>query len=85
MGTATERRALPGKARARAFSPAARVDATSRTHADHATRIISWVVRVSARISREVRVSTDQARPLPSGGNNPASRRSADLLESSRS
>jgi hypothetical protein len=75
MGTATERRA---------FSPAARVDATSRTHADHATRIISWVVRVSARISREVRVSTDQAR-VPSGGNNPASRRSADLLESSRS
>jgi hypothetical protein len=84
MGTATERRALPGKARARAFSPAARIDATSRTHADHATRIISWVVRVSARISREVRVSTDQAR-VPSGGNNPASRRSADLLESSRS
>ena len=48
MGTATERRALPGKARARAFSPAARVDATSRTHADHATRIIGYLKRVSS-------------------------------------
>ena len=34
------------------------------------TRIISWVVRISTRISSEVHVSTDQAH-VPSGGNNP--------------